>query len=140
MYISSQLSLKCEHEMKTISVMQNFEKLTSHEPCLRKLLKEISTNTGNKLSKKKKKKEVGDETQKTGVQPKREAKEMSPVTWKRHSRLPAVLQCEGNTSGKRVILSRKITSLGKNESERLVRYLVPVNWPWISSISEKVRR
>lgn len=50
---SCQLSLKCEHEMKTISVMQNFEKLTSHEPCLRKLLKEISTNTGNKLSKKK---------------------------------------------------------------------------------------
>ena len=83
---------------------------------------------------------MGDETQKTGVQPKREANEMSPVIWKRHSRLPAVLQREGNTSGKRVILSRKITSPGKNESERLVWYLVPVNWPWIISISEKVRR
>lgn len=129
---SSQLSLKCEHEMKTISVMQNFEKFTSHETCLRKLLK-ISTNSGNKPSKKK----VGDETQKTGVQPKRGTKEMCQVIWKRH--FTAVLQCEGKASGKLVILSRKTTSLGKNESERLVWYLVRVNLPQIISISEKVR-
>ena len=77
--------------MKTISVMQNFENFTSHEPCLRKLLKEISTNTGNKPSKNKKKEEGGNETQKTGVQPKREAKEMSQVIWKRYSRLSTVL-------------------------------------------------
>ena len=127
--------------MKTISVMQNFENFTSHEPCLRKLLKEISTNTGNKPSKNKKKKRGGMKLRKQGSNP-RERQRKCP-RWYGRDIQGCQLCCSVRVIpvvGKRVIPSRKITLLGKNESERLVWYLVHVNWPWIISISEKVRR
>lgn len=130
---ANKLSLECESEMKTISVMQNFEKFTFHAPCLRKLLKEIYTNTGNKSSKKKKREtqEIRDPTQERG---KGNFLGDGKETFKADSCVVAQMAI----SGKRVIVSKRNDC--KGEKMDLRHYLVCVNLPRRVSISEKVRR